>query len=326
MAMAAKAYARQQRRKAGDKTVRPLTIREQVLAEMHMEAEGPTIQVTDQELQAAPSSLTFEQLYRRILRTFEEHKLPERMLLFEMLKKSKAQEDWDNFVIIAKVYQSKLLVLSPTQASHLIHLAINQGFLNQMYDQIHKNVLFVYPTKAGYHKLIEELMKAGQLDKIWKTLQLMAERDILPSRETFKALVHHYHSTDVDTAMKLFSVCSKLGVRTTSVMAYEIARKLAELERWSDIVEVEKIAKKDNPNHSFRKLMSLLFIKSHAATGDMEGAAQLAQHDYNAFLQDDLKDTHTMADAKNTFPFISELVDQLIPQLVSKQQQQQQQL
>jgi len=144
----------------------------------------------------------------------------------------------------------------------------------------------------------------------------MAERDIRPSRETFKELIHHYHASDVDTALKLFKVSSGLGVRTTSVEAYEITRKLAELERWDDIVQLEKIVKSDNPQHSFRKLMSLLFIKAHLATGDAEGAAQLVVQNRTA-LQEDIADTNTISDAKNSFSFISELVDQYVPQLLT---------
>ncbi len=53
-----------------------------------------------------------QQRYRRILRTFEEFKFPERVLLFEMLDKCESKEDWDNFVVIAKVYQSKYVVLT----------------------------------------------------------------------------------------------------------------------------------------------------------------------------------------------------------------------
>jgi hypothetical protein len=108
-------------------------------------------------------------------------------------------------------------------------------------------------------------------------------KEITPSRATFKELIHHSIEADVDTALKVFKTSSGLGVRTTTVEAYYVSRKLAELERWngtlpqffshslhidtdafplSDILEVEKIAKKDNPQSPFRKLISLIFINA----------------------------------------------------------------
>eukprot|EP00026_Physarum_polycephalum_P008360 Phypoly_transcript_08442.p1 GENE.Phypoly_transcript_08442~~Phypoly_transcript_08442.p1 ORF type:complete len:436 (+),score=79.66 Phypoly_transcript_08442:101-1408(+) len=313
MARAARAYSRHQRRLAGDRSVGPSTAEEEVLVEMYQQTEGHTIQVSREEFEALPEKLSFEQLYRRILRSFEDHRLPERELLFEMLNKAGSQEDWDNFVIIAKVYQSKLLVMKPHQASHLVHLAIKKGFLNQLFDEMQKNIFYVYPSKAGYHKLIMELAKTDQLDKVWKALQLMAEREIQPARETFNLLIAKYKE-DVDTALKLFKTSSALGVRTGTLNATILGGKLAAAGRWNDVLEVEKIVKKDNPSKVFRKAIALIFVNAHLETGDKEGASQLVKA-HKDTIQEDIQQL-TDAD-KQAFPFISSLVDSSIPQLAS---------
>ncbi len=85
-------------------------------------------------------------------------------------------------------------MLKPAHASHIIHMATQKNFTDQIYNELQKNIFlyclnhklfdfyvytwYLYPTKEGYHALLVALMKEGKTDKVWKTVQLMAERGI----------------------------------------------------------------------------------------------------------------------------------------------------
>jgi hypothetical protein len=59
--------------------------------------------------------------------------------------------------------------------------------------------------------------------------------EMQPSRKTFSTLIEQLKDKDLDAAFKLFKASSGFGVRTTTLEATILGRKLAALGRWAGI-------------------------------------------------------------------------------------------
>jgi len=161
-----------------------------------------------------------------------------------------------------------------------------KGFFDYIYEELHKNILRLYPTKAGYDKVLRELMKAGKVNEVWRTLKLMVEREVKPSRDTLKELLVYYQENDIDTALKILNVFHGLEIKTVAGTLADLVIKLAESGRWNDILEVEKIARKNHPENSFTKLVTAFFIKAHLEAQNEDEAIRIAKNNMKVLTEE----------------------------------------
>lgn len=90
-------------------------------------------------------------------------------------------------------------------------------------------------------------------------------------------------------------------------------KKLASLERWNDVLEVEKIMKQSNPEKEIRKLISLIFLNAHIQSGNKDAVANLSQQEIAKLKEDFAQLSET---EKQDFPFVAKLAES-VPQLAS---------
>jgi len=242
-------FIRHYAKKAGAKglkgTKAAKDVNKEVLREMN--TVELTLKLTDDEKNLPVEELTFEQLYRRILFMWEEGSTdPKKVWMLDLVKKAHTSEEWDQMLIICRIFQHKMFLFNPHQASYFIMLACANGNQEKILKLFSEESPRLFCNKSGYIHLMKTFLDKNDFHSAWKVLDLVTKRNVPLNRAMFKIFIEAYvREGRLDDALRTISVERKMQLKVDPLTLSELISSLYKAERYADILSLAAIVKED---------------------------------------------------------------------------------